>query len=69
MSEQEFQKHWTETHAPFVEKWLAKHGVIRYVQVDRSTRSNSFLKQFMPFWFCISITLPAIIARKVRKFG
>lgn len=33
-SEEEFHKYWTETHAPIVEKWLAKHGVIRYVQVS-----------------------------------
>lgn len=33
MSEEDFHKYWTEVHAPIVEKWLAKHGVVRYVQV------------------------------------
>lgn len=33
MSEDEFHKYWTEKHPEIVNKWLAGHGVIRYIQV------------------------------------
>ncbi|KAJ4318874.1 hypothetical protein N0V94_004204 [Neodidymelliopsis sp. IMI 364377] len=32
ITEDEFHKYWTEKHVPVVDKWLAKHGVIRYIQ-------------------------------------
>ena len=33
LSEDDFNKHWTEKHAPLVSEWLARHGIVRYVQV------------------------------------
>jgi len=33
MSEDDFNKHWSEKHAPLVSEWLARHGIVRYVQV------------------------------------
>ncbi|KAK4494572.1 hypothetical protein PRZ48_013928 [Zasmidium cellare] len=41
MSEEDFHKYWTEVHAPIVEKWLAKHGVIRYVQYHTPTQTTT----------------------------
>ncbi|KAF2106979.1 EthD domain-containing protein [Lophiotrema nucula] len=32
LTEVEFHEYWTETHAPIVDEWLAKHGVVRYIQ-------------------------------------
>lgn len=34
MNIDEFNAYWTNTHAPKVKQWLAKHGVVRYVQVS-----------------------------------
>ncbi|RSL51121.1 hypothetical protein CEP51_015248 [Fusarium floridanum] len=33
LTEAGFRKHWTEIHAPLANKWLAKHGIIRYNQL------------------------------------
>ena len=33
ISEEEFQKYWTEKHAPLVTDWLARYGIVRYNQV------------------------------------
>ena len=40
-TEEEFNKYWTEGHGPIVDKWLAKHGVIRYVQVSLNAMTIS----------------------------
>jgi hypothetical protein len=33
LSQEEFNKHWSEKHAELASKWVAKYGIIRYVQV------------------------------------
>lgn len=35
ISEEEFHRYWTEKHPAIVNEWLAKHGVVQYVQVGR----------------------------------
>jgi len=35
MTEAEFHKYWSESHVPIVNAWLAKHGVVQYVQVRK----------------------------------
>lgn len=37
ISEEEFHKYWTEVHPSVVNEWLAKHGVVQYIQVRRIT--------------------------------
>lgn len=39
MTEEEFTRYWTETHPAVVEKWLAKHGIVKYVQVSLNTET------------------------------
>jgi hypothetical protein len=33
LSEEEFHSHWTTTHVPLVQDWLARHGILKYTQV------------------------------------
>ena len=52
MNIDEFNEYWTNTHAPKVSKWLAKHGVIRYTQVSRLLELGTLgrkLKHQVPF--------------------
>lgn len=37
LSEEEFHSYWTEKHPEVVNEWLAKHGVVSYVQVSNAT--------------------------------
>lgn len=37
LSEEEFHSYWTEKHPAVVNEWLAKHGVVSYVQVRNAT--------------------------------
>lgn len=34
ISEEEFSRHWRESHAPLVGEWLKRYGILRYVQVS-----------------------------------
>lgn len=33
ISDEEFQKHWSEHHAPIASSWLARNGIVGYTQV------------------------------------
>lgn len=33
ITDEEFQKHWSEHHAPIASAWLARNGIVGYTQV------------------------------------
>jgi hypothetical protein len=33
ISEEEFGRHWRESHVPLTGEWLKRYGILRYVQV------------------------------------
>jgi hypothetical protein len=37
ISEEEFGRHWRESHAPLVGEWLKQYGILKYVQVSLSS--------------------------------
>jgi hypothetical protein len=37
ITEQEFHQYWSEKHPIVVNDWLARHGVVKYVQVSKAT--------------------------------
>jgi hypothetical protein len=45
LSEDDFHRHWSQVHVPIVNAWLARHGVVSYVQVrpphQYTTRTTS----------------------------
>ncbi|ETS75803.1 hypothetical protein PFICI_12747 [Pestalotiopsis fici W106-1] len=47
ISEEEFHKYWTEEHPAIVNEWLAKHGVVKYVQYHLP---SSFRAQSEQVW-------------------
>jgi hypothetical protein len=48
ITEQEFHKYWSEKHPIVVNDWLARHGVVKYVQVNASeVLMNHYLARLM----------------------
>jgi hypothetical protein len=35
LSEDDFHRHWSQRHSALVSDWLAKHGVVKYIQVNQ----------------------------------
>lgn len=46
LSEEEFHSFWTEKHPAVVNEWLAKHGVVNYVQVSDATVRALALRKY-----------------------
>ncbi|KAJ2990137.1 hypothetical protein NUW58_g3105 [Xylaria curta] len=48
LSEDEFHNYWAEKHPPVVNKWLAKHGVIKYVQYHTPSKYRGQTEEMWP---------------------
>jgi hypothetical protein len=37
LTEDEFNNHWANKHAPLITDWLQRHGCVKYVQVQNTS--------------------------------